>query len=234
MSADDKRTPKEIPQKDIDALLAALQPAPEKQQPLKALPSESGEVRDGERLTIDNDFGGRLIYNGHVTMRGRLLPGSRVETSGCLSVAGGITGAVIHAGLGVTTPFIEMSTVVAEDDLLITSHILSSEIICAGGIYCSAGSRITGGICSAYYTVQADVFGDTMGALTDIKLVKSHPRLKKAFDPGTRGDPYIHKIVAMQKVWDGTLLAIREYSYFLRKSLDGPFVLDISMLGGSL
>ena len=216
----------EIPQEDIDKLLSAITPRNNKQKPLIEHPVSP------DILTINEDLQGELIHDGTVIIRGRAFPGSRIEVTGNITVTGGVTGGEIIAGQGIITPFFEMSSVICQGDLLVTSHLLNCTVCCGGGIYCSAGSTIRGGNYSAYYTIQADYIGHPFEINTKLELIKSNSNLTNSFNPELKGDPYLYNLVALKKVWPETIMGIYGHFYSPVEKIDGPFIVDSSMIGG--
>ena len=197
---------------------------------------EQGSIKDQKKkadfLTVEEDLSGELVHNGSVIIRGRILPGSKIRVSGYLNAIGGMLGADVYCGQGLSTPFIEMSSVISQDDILVTSHILSSRVKCGGGIYCSSGSFIRGGRCLAFNTIQADVFGDSFGAVTDLKLVKSDPQISTVWNPMAKSDPHIMKMVALKKLWQGVQLTLYDRTVHSAKDYEGPVFLKSPGEGG--
>jgi Flagellar Assembly Protein A beta solenoid domain len=211
---------------EISQLIGALGPSKTQE--------EAAEPPDNNTLTITNNLDTTVKHDGDVLIEGMMLPGSRIEASGYITVTGGIIGAVIISAIGVSTPFAEMSRIISEGDLMATSHLLNCEVHCGEGIYCASntGSIIRGGKYHAYETIQADIFGSPLEVQTELRLVKSDPLLKTIFKLKESGDVYYRKIAATQKVYPNTNFAIYDYFYSNRKMMDEPFILDISMLGG--
>ncbi len=209
---------KELSQDEINRLLSAIPPSS---------PAPGSAHTKPDSLVIEEDISGRLEHLGQVHIKGRVLPGSRIRVRGILTVSRGITGGEIHCSGDLYTPFIEMSRVVCLGDILVTSHILNGRIRCAGGVYCSRHSVICGGSCRAYYTVQADVLGDSFGSRTEIQLIKSDPELKRPWRPPEKGDPHMLKIVALKKLWRDTLITLYDRSVCPDRDYDGPVVLGI-------
>lgn len=195
---------------------------------------DSEENTESNCFTIPNNISGELNYKGSVIIEGRVLPGSVINISGSLIVKKGISGAIINTGEDVKTPYIEMSRIISEGDLLVTSYLLSCNVLCSGNIFCSSGSVINGGFYSAFYSIQADFLGSSMGSETNLNLIRSHSSLNKDFNPVDIADKYLHQIVALQKVWKGTEIDIYGDTYSFRGNKEGITIIGNSKVGESL
>lgn len=211
---------------EIKELLAAIN--------VKSNSNQELENDGSDFITVSNNISGELNYNGSVLVEGKILPGSVINISGFLIAQGGISGATINTGRDVKAPYIEMSKIISQGDLLITSYLLGCYVLCAGSIYCSSGSVIKGGTYSAFYSIQADFFGDPLESKTELYLIRNHSELIKTFKPDDNGDKYLYKIVALQKIWKGTEINVYGDAFSFRGNKDGLTIIENTFYGEGL
>ncbi len=195
-------------------------------------PSTSEISRESDQLKVKGDFAGELCHEGNIVIEGRLLSGSRIETSGELVVYGGISGSNLIAGKNILAPFIESSRIKCFDDVVVTSIILNSTIVCAGGIYCSpdTGSCISGGECKSLSTIQVDYIGSSLGLNTRAEILNSSDELddgKPVPATATAGSFY-KKFVISNGIAANTKLFSPEGDFIIRTKKEGRFVLPLS------
>ena len=208
----------ELTQDDMNQLLGAISVS-------DPFPGEA-DSPPPEALIIEGDLNNRIDHSGPVRITGRLLPGGIINAKGPVTVDGGITGGLVKTVNGLTTPYIEYSVVTSFLPVLVTAHVLGSDILAVDGLYCSpnSGSSVIGGRCRSYTTIQADVIGSSLGLPTRVELVNRAPEYSEFLHASISHDPYRERIVALEGVRKGTEAIVYGVRHHIDKSINEPGV----------
>ena len=161
----------------------------------------SGELRfDGKKLkirsikNINGDVGpstGNIKFSGEIKISGNVLPGcaviggthvtisgyaeeALVSAGGKVAVALGFKGGgrgVLRARAGITTAFVERTTVMAIGDIVLARGSILSTIKTNGKLHITAeNGKLSGGICQARYGIDAADIGSEKALRTEISF----------------------------------------------------------------
>lgn len=142
---------------------------------------------------------GNIDFVGTVVIRGNVLSGFRVKSSGDIRVIGGVEGAelesegsieitggilaggkgFVKAGGNIRSTFIQEGNVFAGEDVLVSQSIMHSNVKAGKSVVCSgAKGLIVGGSIQAGEVVSARTIGNTMSTATSIE-VGVNPQLRE-------------------------------------------------------
>ncbi len=134
---------------------------------------------------------GNIDFVGTVVIRGNVLTGFRVRSSGDIRIVGGVEGAIlesdgsieisggvlasnkgyIKAGKNVKCSFIQDGNVIASEDVLVSQSIMHSSVRAGRNVICSgAKGLIVGGNVQAGERVVARTIGNTMSTATILEV----------------------------------------------------------------
>jgi len=128
-----------------------------------------GNVTDGFEVISEEN----IVVNG-------LISGAKIRAKGYVKCAGGIQGngkAEIIAGSFVAATFVNIATIVAEGDVVITKDALHSNISCLGEL--RLGGSIIGGVATVFKGVECAEIGSESGVKTVVNI-RSHYRQERA------------------------------------------------------